>query len=494
MAKVFDRDDRSDAGPPATSSGADQPKRRLRRVLVWVLVSILVPIGVGVATGSLASGGLFKFRTWLEDNIVVHEPTSVLFKYFDAVSRADYRAAWKLLGVREQAHYQGSPDLFAEEQERDGLRYWISGSLERQSDKASMRFHIHGFVTRHVWQGCRVWDEDIEVSRTGSFVPFRGRWTIDDEHVVQIGQGNGGTDAGGAAVPGESQCKNEDYLKAALSADRSDKSDAPHPGSLPDEWGGSGWTAQDLQGARTGLEHLDVSPEEIAASSVAVATNTDQPGPAATVDISPDPSAQAWVSANYVPGQTQLTYTFARPVRILRVRFVNGPGRNGSYNWSNTGRIARADLVINRGEAGERTLADVPFVDSPDLYTLDCDLGMVHTLSLVVGWAYPPDHPVVPPNSHSTDLPITPAQSIQSVGLSQIYFWGALPPIVWKLPNPRPLDQQRVWLVRQPAPHASGSPVRTTRNILGECLQGHDELAEFERNTGETASGSGPSG
>ena len=96
-----------------------------------------------------------------------------------------------------------------------------------------------------------------------------------------------------------------------------------------------------------------------------------------------------------------LTYEFSEPVRLLRLRVRNGAGPGPEYEKH--GRIRTADLT-----AGDRTVA-VALKSRPGSQRVDCDLGVVDSVSLTITGAFP-------------RLGATLADT--DVTLSHIDFWG----------------------------------------------------------------------
>jgi len=232
---------------------------------------------------------------------------------------------------------------------------------------------------------------------------------------------------------GGSQCA-DDQLKVSLAADSNHATVLYGPGSLPDEWQWSGWTSAELALAQLGLERVNANPEVGGLQSEAT---TYTPSPSQTIDNAADPRYFAWRSEYHTDYNSDghpdtLTYTFPEPVRVLRVRFINGgDDRATDFSYHSVGRIARADIRIEDGRGHESVLQSVRFVDSPDWYALDCDLGTVSRLSLVIRAAYPSDHSMAARTSVDAELPLGPHEAIHYVGLSQIEFWGSYTQKLW---------------------------------------------------------------
>jgi hypothetical protein len=114
-------------------------------------------------------------------------------------------------------------------------------------------------------------------------------------------------------------------------------------------------------------------------------------------------------------GSPSLRFELPTRVRLLRIRFHNGQRHDsslpdGPYGWDafhRIGRIRQATLIVNDPDAGSVRRYLVQFLDSPNLFTFDCDMGDARSVELSVTQTYPAD--------------------AAQVALSSIEFWATAP-------------------------------------------------------------------
>lgn len=121
----------------------------------------------------------------------------------------------------------------------------------------------------------------------------------------------------------------------------------------------------------------------------------------------------AWRSA--AGGARSLRFELPTRVRLLRVRFHNGQrhdpslpdGPNGWDAFHRIGRISRATLIVTDPESSSARRYPLSFLDSPNLFTVDCDMGDARSVELQIVQTYPPD--------------------AAQVAVSSVDFWGTAP-------------------------------------------------------------------